>query len=153
MNSPGNCSRLVVAGGLKTIFPVLMGKAASSSSSAPSKKRKKADAHLQEANLHVLSVLASLCKYLPRGSIDLQRVVKKFAEPDKVERLVELRTEFCLTLDERIVEIEEAVCFLTSSAEIVLLTHLDFTRTTWKRMRSTWNDWMADLRLFSGSIE
>ena len=96
-----NCVRLILAGGLKTIFPVFMGK---SISSLNAKKRRKDT--LQEATLHVLSVLASLCKHLSRGSVELQRLMLKFAEPGKIERLVELRKEFCLSLDARIAELE-----------------------------------------------
>ncbi|RHY12401.1 hypothetical protein DYB25_008341 [Aphanomyces astaci] len=83
MNHTRNCERFIQIGGLKQLFPAFMGKL----------KRKKREEGTQ--NEHIVSILATLCLWLPvESSRDavLDRLHAKFLEMnfEKTDRLVDL---------------------------------------------------------------
>ncbi|BGP18787.1 hypothetical protein JCM10213_003442 [Rhodosporidiobolus nylandii] len=82
------CERFVEALGLKTLFAVFMGKAASG-------KKKSAASLTHEDTEHLLSLLSSLFSSLPSDSSSRTRLLAKFVENDyeKVDRLCEVREE------------------------------------------------------------
>ncbi|TMW66779.1 hypothetical protein Poli38472_014091 [Pythium oligandrum] len=88
MNHPRNCERIVEIGGLKTVFPVFMGK----------KSAKKKPAERAKEVENVTSVLASLCLWLENDAPhDVHaRFHAKFMESDmeKMDRLVDLFVKY-----------------------------------------------------------
>ncbi|KAJ8600766.1 hypothetical protein CTAYLR_006105 [Chrysophaeum taylorii] len=91
-------TRLVDAGGLKIVFPALMGKGpARGPRLRGTKKRAKRRADdRRDCEERVLSILASLCFYAtPAAPRDAQaRLVAKFKEPGKIPRLAHLAAKF-----------------------------------------------------------
>jgi beta-catenin-like protein 1 len=103
VNNTSNCEAMVVAGGLKVLFPAFMGKGVVKSAGKKKKggKKKVVDSEAESvAEGHAISVVGNLCLQLQCGAKSsdmLHRVVAKFCEDDclKVDRLVELYDEYC----------------------------------------------------------
>ncbi|KAK4213907.1 putative DUF1716 domain-protein [Rhypophila decipiens] len=86
-------TKLVDAGGLKTLFTLFM--KSTSSSSNPSKTKSR-----PEITEHLLSIFSSLLRHLPAESPERIRTLAKFVEKDyeKTARLVSLRREYASRL-------------------------------------------------------
>ncbi|KAM7222969.1 putative DUF1716 domain containing protein [Rhypophila decipiens] len=82
-------TKLVDAGGLKTLFTLFM--KSTSSSSNPSKTKSR-----PEITEHLLSIFSSLLRHLPAESPERIRTLAKFVEKDyeKTARLISLRREY-----------------------------------------------------------
>jgi beta-catenin-like protein 1 len=93
------CEQLVAMGALKYLFPIFMGRSVPkpAPSSTSGKKAKRAWLHKLEE--HVISIMYNLTRYLSDASPDdaKQRLLVKFLDHDKLDRLVEL----LLSYDER----------------------------------------------------
>ena len=92
-------ARFIDANGLKVLFPALMGKgAAKPPKLANRRKRAKRGPDDQRAtDERILSIVASLCFYAKNKDAPQdahQRLVSKFAEPDKMPRLVALLRDY-----------------------------------------------------------
>jgi len=98
--SPANALKIVEVGGLKTLFPVLMGRDAllDAGGKKGSKKRKRGKADLQELEEKIVSVVSQMCTALhSERQLDSNlRLVAKFQENgcEKVKRLVELFSKY-----------------------------------------------------------
>ncbi|KAM7197535.1 putative DUF1716 domain containing protein [Rhypophila sp. PSN 637] len=82
-------TKLVDAGGLKTLFTLFMKSTTSSSNPSKTKSR-------PEITEHLLSIFSSLLRHLPAESPERIRTLAKFVEKDyeKTARLVSLRREY-----------------------------------------------------------
>jgi beta-catenin-like protein 1 len=93
------CEQLVAMGALKYIFPIFMGRSIPkpAPSSTSGKKAKRAWLHKLEE--HIIFIMYNLTRYLSDSSPDdaKQRLLVKFLDHDKLDRLVEL----LLSYDER----------------------------------------------------
>lgn len=103
-----SCEQLVQADGLKTLFPLFMGrsigiKTGNHSGKGEKRKplRKKSEIE-EEVTRHVIHILFLLLSSLPPESISYRRIVRKFSEDDleKTDRLLELHVEVAHRLAE-----------------------------------------------------
>ncbi|KPI35413.1 Beta-catenin-like protein [Cyphellophora attinorum] len=102
------CGQVVEAGGLKTLFGLLM-KTKDKDAATSSSSNKKGGGLDRESAEHLINILASLLRYTPAESPARIRTLAKFVEREyeKTTRVVELRREYQVRLQRVDAQIEK----------------------------------------------